>query len=67
MKIINWLLEPLRDMFDRLATTDQMAIDLRALGWSRDDLEAVRMFAQMGGTAEDLSRAAHLIAKYPHD
>jgi len=67
MKIINWFLEPLRAMFDRLATTDQMAIDLRALGWTADDLEAVRMFAQMGGTADGLSRAAELIAKYPHD
>lgn len=67
MKIVAWSLEPLRAMFETLATTDDIALTIRGLGWGSRELEAIRMFAQAGGTAEDLeelTRMAGVTSKY---
>lgn len=66
MKLIHWLLEPIREMFQLLAATDEIAINLRALGWTAEDLEAIRVFAQIGGTADHLRRIASYLGR-PHD
>lgn len=54
MKFIDYLLEPLTRLADSWFRADEMAVQLRALGWDESDMDGLRMFAQIGGTGEDL-------------
>lgn len=67
MKVIDWIAEPIRAMFDTLATTDDIALTLRGLGWGPRELEALRMFAQIGGTADDLRLFTEALRKVTRD